>query len=274
MPNDARSIRTGSTRLADLEVSEFRVLDATFPPLLRLPSHHHERAGVSIILKGAIEKEFGQKTYTSPVASVVTMPPGEAHRARFAQNGGRLLIIEPADYSGELLRPCASVFDRINHFRDRIVNGLAWRIAMELRSPDPVSSLAVEGLVLELLAHAARRNASDSQDGKTAPGWLTRARDYLHQHFDRSIRIKQLADLVGVHPVHLARVFRDRYGLSPGEYLRHVRVDWAKTQMCHTDAPLNQIALQAGFADQSHFTRTFKRHTGQTPGQYRQVRRG
>jgi AraC family transcriptional regulator len=68
-------------------------------------------------------------------------------------------------------------------------------------------------------------------------------------------------------------VFRDFYGKSPGEYLRQLRLDWAEAQMRITDAPLSQIALQAGFADQSHFTRTFKRHTGLTPGKYRQASR-
>ena len=273
MPNDARSIRNGSTRLASLQVGGFRVLDATFPPSFSLPSHYHEQAGISVVLRGAIEKDFGGKIYTSPVASVVTMPPQEAHCARFGREGARLLVVEAADPLDEMLRPCASVFDRINHFRDRIINGIAWRIAVELQSRDTASPLAVEGLVLELLARAVRRKDPEQKNGKSAPAWLAGARDHLHQNFKHSMQINQLAEAVGVHPVHLARVFRDFYGKSPGEYLRQLRLDWAEAQMRITDAPLSQIALQAGFADQSHFTRTFKRHTGLTPGKYRQASR-
>ena len=72
-----------------------------------------------------------------------------------------------------------------------------------------------------------------------------------------------------VHPVLLARAFRTYFGTSPGRYLRRLRLDWAAAELLATQRRLADIALQAGFADQSHFTRAFRRHTGLTPGQYR-----
>jgi AraC family transcriptional regulator len=82
------------------------------------------------------------------------------------------------------------------------------------------------------------------------------------------VRIATLADDIGVHPVHLARVFRAHYGMSIGTYLRGLRLDWAACQL-PTNTPLSEIAAGAGFVDQSHFTRAFRIHTGLTPGQYR-----
>jgi AraC family transcriptional regulator len=81
-----------------------------------------------------------------------------------------------------------------------------------------------------------------------------------------------LASAVGVHPVHLARSFREAHGASVGEYLRRLRVEFAQREVLRTDAPLSEIALSAGFCDQSHFGRTFKRHTGVTPAQARAAR--
>jgi AraC family transcriptional regulator len=62
--------------------------------------------------------------------------------------------------------------------------------------------------------------------------------------------------------------------VSVGEYVRRERLDWAVAQLTTTDTPVATVAAEAGFADQSHFTRAFKRHTGLTPGRYRRVVRG
>ena len=274
MPNDARPIRAGSTRLASLEAGGFRVLDATFPPLLSLPRHYHERAGFSVVLEGGIAKDFSGKQYTSPACGVVTMPPGESHKAWFAREGAHMLIVEPAGTLEENLRPCARVLDQVNYFRDDAVAGIAWRIAHELQDPDDFSCLAVEGLVLVLIAKAARCSPLAGASGERTPDWLVRAQEYLHENFSSSIQISEVAAAAGVHPVYLARVFRSCFGASPGEYLRRLRLHWAERQLTSSNTPLSDIALQAGFSDQSHFTRAFKRHSGLTPGRYRSTLRG
>jgi AraC family transcriptional regulator len=75
---------------------------------------------------------------------------------------------------------------------------------------------------------------------------------------------------VGVHPTHLGRVFRAHYGVSVGEYGRRFRLARAATELARTDMPVAVIATRAGFADQSHFTRLFKRYAGTTPARYRE----
>ena len=67
----------------------------------------------------------------------------------------------------------------------------------------------------------------------------------------------------------MARVFRQHCGVTLGEYVRKLRVDFAARQLISTDEPLTGIAFAAGFSDQSHFTRTFKRQTGMTPDAFR-----
>ncbi len=79
------------------------------------------------------------------------------------------------------------------------------------------------------------------------------------------------AHVVGVHPDHLARAFRLRFGAPIGSYLRRLRLDWAAMRLETGDEGISAVALRAGFADQSHFTRTFKRHTGLTPQAYRRT---
>lgn len=274
MPDDVQSIRRGSNRLESMDVGGIRVTEAIFPPFLELPSHYHERACFAVVLEGAVEKTFPRATYVSPTSSVVTMPPEERHVDRFQADGAHMLVVEPAanDHVEELLRPCADVLDGINHFRDRGVRALAWRICQELRDPDDVSRLAVSGLVLEMMALTGRRHKMASE--KRPPAWLKAAREFLHENFNESFQVADVAKAVGVHPVHLARAFRQHFDASPSAYMRRVRLEWVTTRLARSEEPLSSLAQSAGFADQSHLTRQFKQEMGLTPGQYRrQIKR-
>jgi AraC family transcriptional regulator len=82
-------------------------------------------------------------------------------------------------------------------------------------------------------------------------------------------RLDSIAEEVGVHPVHLAREFRRAYGCSIGEWVRHLRVEYACQALSSSTLPLATIAATAGFADQSHFTRVFRLLTSVTPSVFR-----
>ena len=102
-----------------------------------------------------------------------------------------------------------------------------------------------------------------------SPAWLRSAEELLRTRLGDCIGLSELAELVGVHAAHLARSFRVRYGVSVGEYGRRVRIEWAAAEVARGDRPLAEIAVETGFADQSHFTRLFKRHMGTTPAKFR-----
>jgi AraC family transcriptional regulator len=121
-----------------------------------------------------------------------------------------------------------------------------------------------------MMVGAARAERHIGQS--TAPVWLGRAQEYVHEHrFDR-LTISDIAQVAGVHPAHLTRAFRQQLGSSVATYVRQLRLKWAADQLTAGSTPLCDVALQAGFADQSHFTRVFKRYSGMTPGQYRMRR--
>jgi AraC family transcriptional regulator len=83
--------------------------------------------------------------------------------------------------------------------------------------------------------------------------------------------VAEIARAAGVHPVYLARTFREHHGMTIGEYVRKLRIEHACRLISTTGAPLSEIALAAGFCDQSHFSRTFKRVTGSSPAEYRRL---
>lgn len=93
--------------------------------------------------------------------------------------------------------------------------------------------------------------------------------EVLNDRFREPVRISELAAVAAVHPVHFARVFRAHYGVTPGVYMRRLRLQWAARQLAVTKTSLSQIAAEAGFSDQSHFGRVFKQHFGIPPGKIR-----
>jgi AraC family transcriptional regulator len=83
--------------------------------------------------------------------------------------------------------------------------------------------------------------------------------------------IAETATLLDVHPTHLARTFKSLVGCSMGEYVRRLRIEEAARRLASGAGPLVEIALDAGFADQAHFSRVFKQVTGHSPGAYRKM---
>lgn len=133
-----------------------------------------------------------------------------------------------------------------------------------------LSPLLVEGIVLELLAEAGRVAPARERG---SPPWMARMLELLHDEFWRPWTLAAVAQEIGVHPVYLSRAFRRVHRQTLGEYLHRVRVQFAIEHLADESAGLVDVALRAGFADQSHFCRVFKLLTGCSPGAYRKLLR-
>lgn len=178
-----------------------------------------------------------------------------------------MVLVEIEPDAGDRLGVFTRLVQQPMCVRGPAVFGLAWRIGSELDHPDPFTATVVEGLALELVGVGGREVAMRPSGG--TPAWLDRAQELMHATFQTAPQIQEIARAVDVHPVLLARAFRAHLGTSPGRYLRRIRLEWAARELVAAERPIADIALHAGFADQSHFTRAFRRHTGLTPGQYR-----
>jgi len=222
---DASPITLGSSRSRSVDVGGFLVTRVRFPPLLKLPLHTHERATVAVILRGSFDGLMRSTSHPCPAATVVTEPAGELHGNLFERAGAEVLTVQPDPARLQLLEPLSGVLGEVNHIRDLAIAAVARRAAGELLAPDDVAPLAVEGLILEMLALTARgRAASGLGIERRTPGWLEEARSLLHDRHRQQLRVGEVADAVGVHPVHLARVFRSHYGMSVGAYVRSLRL--------------------------------------------------
>jgi AraC family transcriptional regulator len=233
-----------------------------------LAMHVHERPTITILLHGAFVETLRRRVIEARAASsVLFRPAGEPHADRFGTEGAVNLVIEIEPSKAESLRGYSARLDEVACLRGPGFDALTQRMRGELRASDGLAPLALEGLALELIAAATR----DPRRSRTAlPPWLKRVRELLDARFnDSALRMSDLALEANVHPVHLARVFRRCLGLSPTDYLRRLRVEWAARQITSSHRTLAEIADEAGFFDQSHLTRAFRRTFGVTPGQFR-----
>jgi AraC family transcriptional regulator len=148
---------------------------------------------------------------------------------------------------------------------------LGREIYREFQRPDDATPMAIEGLLLQLAAQTTRwaRSGADRRE----PPWLRHVTDAMRAGLKAPLKIGDLALEARVHPVYLARAFRKHYGCSPAEFIRRLRVEAARVALARTEMPLTAVALESGFADQSHLTRQFRRIVGTSPGRYRKEHR-
>lgn len=117
--------------------------------------------------------------------------------------------------------------------------------------------------------------AGVSRDAPALPGSapvsaaISAALAYIDDHLDEPLRVPELAAQAGLSPFQFDQRIRALFGLSPGQYLSRVRIGRACDRLKHTDAPLSELALECGYADQAAFTRQFHKSVGLTPGAYR-----
>jgi AraC family transcriptional regulator len=131
---------------------------------------------------------------------------------------------------------------------------------------ETLGGLELEELCGDMLE---RVSVSNLREEKSRPAWLNRALEFLRESYRESLTLEEIATQVGVHPIHLSRVFRKHYGCTMSEFMNRLRVQFVCRMLSHEWTDLAVVASDAGFADQSHLGRIFKSCTGQTPGQFR-----
>jgi AraC family transcriptional regulator len=255
-------------RLRGCQVAGFILTEAYFPANAVLPAHCHENGFFRLITAGVSTDISGGKRFLGEAASMVYHAAAESH-ANVWHRAGRSFIIElPADATDRVGEGPTRILERGQTFPSGPTVHTALRVLREFQHMDSLSPLALEGLILELLAVACR--CAGLIRRPHPPAWLRRAKELLDDCPTKAHRLRAVAAAAGVHPGHLARAFRNHYDCTLGDYLRRLRVERA-CRLLRGNAPVAEIALAAGFADQSHFSAVFKRHMGMTPAVYRTI---
>jgi AraC family transcriptional regulator len=232
-------------------------------PDRQVPRHTHDDAHFIFVVRGTYVTGASNRPDPCGAATLIFNPAGTTHRDRFSTERGRFFTISVAAPVARLVEtehPVAIAFDEPE------VRAVARHLHAEFRRPGPFTDVILEGLGLELAGRAARWR---SHPDRRAPRWLAEARDSIRDRCASGLTIAEIAREADVHPVHLARAFRQYYASSPGDYLRRCRIERVRELLLTTDLPLAELSLEAGFSDQSQLTTAFRRATGTTPAAFR-----
>lgn len=232
-----------------------------------LPRHCHERAYFSLVLSGSYQEHYSRKRQRHcDSESVLYHPAGEAHSDAFDNCGGAIFSIELEPRWTSTLREYELQAEQSLALPHRLVSWLAWRAYRAFRDSYQRSDLLLEATAIELLYQLPWKHSAQAESG--TPPWLKEVAEILHAEFSRPFSLTAIAQRVGAHPVHLARAFRRCQGMTVGQYVRKLRVNYAMHALAGEDS-LSDIAAHAGFSDQSHLGRVFRTATGMTPLQFR-----
>jgi AraC family transcriptional regulator len=258
--------------LQSKSIADLQLTDLLYEPKVAVPKHNHSQASLCLVRKGALTERYGQKSIDSNSSMLLFRPAGVLHSDRFGAtvtecfmiDFGSLWVTRFEDYSSWMHQPIG--------FNDGELLWLVKKIRSEALEADIFTPLIIEGLMYEIGAKIARKSKAGSDS--IMPPWLKRVRNMLHDHFRENLTLEYLAKIADVHPMYLSATFKKHHRCGVGEYIRRLRVEFACSQLLTTNNNLADIALEAGFANQSHFSRIFRNATGITPRHYRDTSRG
>ncbi|MBX9849750.1 MAG: AraC family transcriptional regulator, partial [Rhodocyclaceae bacterium] len=213
-------------------------------------------------------------------SSVQIMPAAVTPRAYFASPIEILHIYYPHTRLAEL----ATVTPEALELRDPCagfdpdIATTCRQIVQEMTDRGAMSQLHFDSLALSLGVQLIRRwsNVSNKPErigGGLAAWQLKRVTEFMSDHLQDDLVLVDLAKLVDLSASHFARAFRQSTGLPPHRWLVKHRLERARELLGQSELDIAEIALLCGFGDQSHFTLTFRKAVGTTPGAYRRETR-
>ncbi len=241
------------------------------------PRHWHDEYQFCLVQTGGGELHYRGTRHDTPASSLFIVHPGEVHANLTGHRAGcsfRSIYAAP----GLLRRAAADVLARTNaglpsdpFFPDPIIFDsriIALYLKLHQALESPRSLLEQESLFLELTARLVERYARqpipDTPEHHSA---VSRVREYIAEHYASNIPLTELSAIADLSPWHLTRIFAREVGMPPHTFQIQLRILHAK-KLLRQGWPVSQASAQTGFADQSHFTRHFKRLMLITPGQY------
>jgi AraC-like DNA-binding protein len=241
-------------------------------------AHSHEEYFIAVTEKGRADLRFRDDRHPISSGDVIILNPEEVHA------GGPMeasvweyrslyppawLMQEVAEQVGRC--PVASLGFSKNTVRDPLAAALLREahVSAEQRGTLLEQQSRLLRALARLVAHHSSPSISIRPDGAETAA-VDKAREYLDAHATHEVSLPDLANVVGLSPFHLCRVFRRRVGVPPHAYQIQMRVRTAR-RLLAGGTSLSDAAVAAGFFDQAHMTRHFKRMVGITPGQYQRT---
>jgi AraC-like DNA-binding protein len=238
--------------------------------------HRHDTYAVGVTDSGVQVFDYRGSVHASTPGQVVVLYPDELHDGRAGSDEGfgyRILYVEPALLT-DAIRTLRGRPSPLPFLRDPVSANATLSEVIEEAFRFPLESLAIDSLIVGLargLMAGEGDMARPAVSRRVDAGAVERARQFLDAHKTRVVHSTELESVTGLTRYDLCRQFRLMLGTSPHRYLLMRRLEYARDRI-HRKRPLAEVACEAGFADQAHFTRVFRSAFGLTPARYRALR--
>jgi AraC-like DNA-binding protein len=239
------------------------------------PPHFHETFAIGVIETGAAMLHTPRGGWVGRAGTILAFSPGEVHSAEpLTSDGYTYRMIYPTIEFMRAAGVGGATFDGAPVFRSPVIHDPRLGFALQRAHAPLMEGTAgpdAEDRLLDGLRSLARQHGTETVRAPAARKRdievVHRAQEYMKEHFARSVRLASVAELCGLSPFQLIRVFRRVVGVPPYAYLVQLRVNRAQALLCEGSS-VADVASTCGFSDQSHLTRTFKKALGVPPGQY------
>ena len=221
----------------------------------RIPPHRHANDYLCIVLDGGFAEQEGPRSHERVSGCRFTHRAGQTHHDRFGPRGAMCVNLHfPTGEAGPDSEGMCDPWLRV----------AAQRLALELAA-GPREELVLGALAVEIVGSLDPRSAYHRDRGP----WLDQVIEAIADSPERRWSLRELADVAGRHPVHVAQAFRARTGISLGAFQRLRRVIALSIDLRSATGSLAMLAADYGYCDQSHMTAEFTAAFGVSPGRYR-----
>ena len=249
-------------------IGPFTLSERYYAAAQTLAARVNREASITFVIEGVFREKYATGSLICRPGGVRFLPAGVQHSTEMDAELRCLEVRSAPEILDQLARQSV-VPKKPAEINGLSITWLANRLHAEFSREDTASAIAIEGLVLAILAEIAR--VETKQVSQPVPSWLRQATKIVESRFLERLTLAAIASEVGVHYVHLSRQFHKYNQCTVGELIRRRRVQYASHLLAHSETPLAEIALICGFSDQSHLSFLFKRYMGVSPSKFRSV---
>ena len=225
--------------------------------------HYHKNYHLTFILQGGNREQRKNKELEALPGEIVFYESGELHRNFNTKHPSRNINIEIETrfFSGYDLDVTSFTAATLSYTNAKFA---LLKTYYECLTMDEGSQTAIHALLLSLMTSSDKIEKTDSH-------WIKLVREILNDRWNEQIPLREIANLVQVHPVTVSKFFPKYFKCTLGQYVRRLRIDKATILLRTSQLSLTEIAYQCGFFDQSHFIRVFRQTTGFLPKEYKKL---
>ena len=244
--------------------------------------HEHPEHFIEFVFDGNVSYEVSERGQTrrfiSQPGTICLLPRGAEHEVNWLKESQHtVLALKPCLLSNALEESVhESNIELREHWNliDRHISALLMEMMADLEDGSPAGTLYGESLANSLAVYLLKRYSNlttrlEPYRGGLSRSKLNRVLEYINANLSDNLELGVLAKVAGVNLYHFARAFKQSTGESPHQYVLRRRIEQAKELLGHSQVSIIEASACAGFVDQSHFSKVFRRIVGVSPSEYR-----